>query len=328
MRKNWPHRDKALRLARAMMEALRIKANRKIILRHFSFVIAPALGVLGILFCISLELSFSGTVPYSARIAVLILLFLLIFVLLALYAIFITMIMTWDIDRISYAVEEEAERQLLKRISSEKQKSTQDGGQSEPASKLSAALDSMIARRADFLWQQLLRSGCIDFPRADVKLAIKTIHEEHSAENSGIFDAIKTLVVSKIFASRYLPRLRLKIMDKLVFKFVREISFLFVSVLIVFLATVLLWSATDPRIFSARPNATSVSLFAADLTVRGAIFTVVDHLGFTLTHITPRPGASLFIAHTLAFRLFMSLFVIATFIKLLKLMLRRKYMGP
>ncbi len=185
----------------------------------------------------------------------------------------------------------------------------------------------MIARRAEFLWQQLLQSGCIDFPRADVKLAIKTIREENPVDNSGIFDAIKALVVSKLFARRYLPRLRLKIMDKLVFKFVKEIAALFMSVLTVFLATALLWSVAVPGTFGVKPDMVSVCIFVADLTLRGAIFTVFDHLGFTLTHLAPRADAPLFIAHTLAFRLFMSLFVIATFIKLLKLMLRRKYMA-
>jgi len=112
-----------------------------------------------------------------------------------------------------------------------------------------------------------------------------------------------------------------------VFKFVREISLLFISVLTVFLATVLLWSTAVPGIFSTKPDAVSVCIFVADLTFRGAIFTVVDHLGLTLTHLAPRGDAKLFIAHTLAFRLFMSLFVIATVVKLLKLMLRRKYIA-
>jgi hypothetical protein len=57
--------------------------------------------------------------------------------------------------------------------------------------------------------------------------------------------------------------------------------------------------------------------------MRGAIFTVVDHLGFSLTHLAPNAGAKMFIWHTLGFRLFMSLFVIATIRKVLKLLVRR-----
>ena len=184
-------------------------------------------------------------------------------------------------------------------------------------------MENLIARRAEFLWQNLLQSGCIDFPRADVKLAIKAIREENPAGNTGIFDALKTLVVSKVFARSYLPRLRLKIMDKLVIKFTREISILFVSVWMVFFASVLLWAYLAPGIFANRPDVSSIFVFAADLTLRGAIFTVVDHLGFSLTHLAPSPGAKMFIWHTLGFRLFMSLFVIATIIKVLKLLLRR-----
>jgi hypothetical protein len=303
--------------------------------REFSFIAAPALGLSGIVFFALFESGPWHAAPGAVRFAALTLLFLLFATLLLLYALFITMIMTWDIDRISYAVEEEAQRQLLKRISAEKQKQPGAVDESEPdnraagsvPAKLSAALENMIERRANFLWQQLLQSGCIDFPRADVKRAIKTIREEQPAENSGIFDALKAMVVSKLFARSYVPRLRLKIMDKLVFKFVWEIAHLFVSVIIVFLATVLLWSAAVPGIFSTPPDGISVCVFVADLTLRGAIFTLVDHLGLRLTHLAPAPHAVLFIAHTLAYRLFLSLYVIATFIKVLKLMLRRKYMA-
>ncbi len=184
-------------------------------------------------------------------------------------------------------------------------------------------MDNVIARRADFLWQNLLQSGCIDFPRADVKLAIKAIREENPPGNTGIFDALKTLVVSKVFSRSYIPRLRLKIMDKLVTKFIREISILFVSVWTVFLATVLLWAYLAPSIFSTRPDMSSIFVFVADLTLRGAIIAVVDHLGISLTHLAPSPGAKMFIWYTLGFRLFMSLFVIATIIKVFKLLLRR-----
>ena len=123
---------------------------------------------------------------------------------------------------------------------------------------MSTALENLITRRAEFLWQNLLRSGCIDFPRADVKLAIKTIREENPAGDSGMFDALKTLIVSKLFSRQYIPRLRLKIMDKLVIKFAREISILFISVWIVFLATVLLWAFVSPDIFARRPDVPSI----------------------------------------------------------------------
>ena len=104
------------------------------------------------------------------------------------------MIVTWDIDRISYAVEEEAQRQFLKRIAPEKRNSsgedapqngTEKSGAQDAPSMMSAALENLITRRAEFLWQNLLRSGCIDFPRADVKLAIKTIREENPAGDLG-----------------------------------------------------------------------------------------------------------------------------------------------
>jgi hypothetical protein len=164
----------------------------------FSFVAAPIAGLLGIVFSVWLEFGSAQTTPHIARFAVPILLSLLFASLLLLYAVFITMILTWDIDRISYAVEEEAQRQLLKRISSETQKSSEAGDRSEPGKRAPPnwvpPFDTLIARRAEFLWQQLLRSGCIDFPRADVKLAIKTIREEQAADNSGILDALKILV--------------------------------------------------------------------------------------------------------------------------------------
>ena len=332
MRENWPNLKKSAQLA--VKEALSKKSNLKKLLRWFSFVIAPAFGLLGILFCWSLEFGYWRDVPNSVQIMEKMFLLLLFCALVLLYIVFITMITTWDIDRISYTVEEEAQRQFLKRISPEKQKPSDadqgevvkaDAGGASP--KLSVALDRMIARRAEFLWQQLLQSGCIDFPKADVKLAIRTIREEHHVDNTGILDALKTMVVSTVFARRYIPCLRLKIMDKLVFRFVREVSLLFISVLLVVLATVLLWSNTIPDIFSTKPDAISVSLFVADLTLRGAIFTIVDHLGLTLTHLAPRGEAKMFIAYTLAFRLFMSVFVIATITKLLKLALRRKLMG-
>ncbi len=235
------------------------------------------------------------------------------------------MIVTWDIDRISYAVEEEAQRQFLKRISpaDESQNELEKPGAQDAPSIMSTALEKLITRRAEFLRQSLLRSGCIDFPRADVKLAIKTIREEHPVVDSGILDALKTLIVSKLFYRQYIPRLRLKIMDKLVIKFAREISILFISVWIVFLATVLLWAFVSPDIFAKRPDVPSIIIFVADLTLRGAIFTIFDHLGFSLTHLAPSDHARSFLIHTLGFRLFMSLFVIATITKLIKLAVRR-----
>jgi hypothetical protein len=301
-------------------------------LRTFSFFVAPILGLTGLLLSYSLEHGYWRTAAHSSNIVTTIFILVLMATLLLLYLVFIAMIATWDIDRISYAVEEEAQRQFLKRIAPETRNSSHaDESQIEgragprgPHAVISAALENLIERRAEFLWQNLLRSGCIDFPRANVKLAIKTIREENPAGDAGILDALKTLIVSKLFARQYIPRLRLKIMDKLVTKFVREISLLFISVWIVFLATVLLWSALNPAIFLTRPDARSVFVFVTDLTLRGAIFTIVDHLGFSLTHLVPGQNAKAFTFHTLGFRAFMSLFVIATIIKLLKLMLRRR----
>ncbi len=98
-----------------MRHALIGNTNLKFLLRRFSFVFAPACGLLCIVFSLSLEFGFWRTAPQTARVTGLMLLFLLFACLLALYAVFITMIMTWDIDRISYAVEEEAEKQLQNR---------------------------------------------------------------------------------------------------------------------------------------------------------------------------------------------------------------------
>ena len=272
-------------------------------LSKFSFIGAPILGLLGIFLGASLDLGYWHAIPHSAHIAGAFFLLVLGASLLVLYSVFIIMIVTWDIDRISYAVEEEAQRQFLKRISPEKRNSpgaddSQNGqekpGAQEAQSMMSAALENLITRRAEFLWQNLLQSGCIDFPRADVKLAIKTIREENPANNSGILDALKTLVVSKLFARQYIPRLRLKIMDKLVLKFAREIAILFISVWIVFLATVLLWAFVSPDVFIKRPDVPSIFVFVADLTLRGAIFTIFDHLGFSLTHLAPGEHAKIF----------------------------------
>ncbi len=305
-------------------------------LSKFSFTAAPILGLLGIFLGASLEAGYWHAIPHSAHIVGTFFLLVLAASLLVLYMVFIVMIVTWDIDRISYAVEEEAQRQFLKRITPEKRNSSgadeaQNGaekpGAQDTQSIVSTALENLITRRAEFLWQNLLRSGCIDFPRADVKLAIKTIREENPVGGSGILDALKTLVVSKLFSRQYIPRLRLKIMDKLVLKFAREISILFISVWIVFLATVLLWAFVSPDIFAKRPDAPSIFIFVADLTLRGAIFTIVDHLGFSLTHLAPSGHAKSFLMHTLGFRLFMSLFVIATITKLIKLALRRRTMA-
>ena len=116
-------------------------------------------------------------------------------------------------------------------------------------------------------------------------------------------------------------------MDKLVIKFAREISILFISVWIVFLATVLLWAFVSPDIFAKRPDVPSIIIFVADLTLRGAIFTIFDHLGLSLTYLAPSDHARSFLICTLGFRLFMSLFVIATITKLFKLALRREYVG-
>ena len=301
-------------------------------LSKFSFVVAPVLGLLGIFLGASLELGYWRAIPHGAHIVGTFVLLVLLASLLVLYIVFIAMIVTWDIDRISYAVEEEAQRQFLKRIAPEKRNSsgedapqngTEKSGAQDGPSIMSTALEKLITRRAEFLWQNLLRSGCIDFPRADVKLAIKTIREENPVGDSGMFDALKTLIVSKLFSRQYIPRLRLKIMDKLVIKFAREISILFISVWIVFLATVLLWAFVSPDIFARRPDVPSICIFVADLTLRGAIFTIFDHFGLSLTHLAPSDHARSFLIHTLGFRLFMSLFVIATITKLFKLALRR-----
>ena len=187
---------------------------------------------------------------------------------------------------------------------------------------MSAAFESLIARRAEFLWQNLLQSGCIDFPRADVKLAIKAIREESPAGDTGILDGLKTLIVSKLFARSYVPRLRLKIMDKLVIKFTREISILFVAVWAIFLRPCFYGPISRPAFSPLRPMRprSSYSWSTSRCGAQSSRCSTIWHLVHT---IWPSAGARLFIAHTLVFRLFMSLFVIATFLKVLKLLLRR-----
>ncbi len=90
-------------------------------LGRYCFIAAPLLGLLGIFFRLSLDMGFWRSLPHSAHAVGTFLILLLGASLLVLYGVFITMIFTWDIDRISYAVEEEAQRQFLKRISPEKE---------------------------------------------------------------------------------------------------------------------------------------------------------------------------------------------------------------
>ena len=91
-------------------------------LSRFCFFVAPLLGLFGILLGSSLETGVWQSLPYSSHIVGTVFLLLFGASLLVLYAVFVTMIVTWDIDRISYAVEEEAQRRFLKRISPEKPK--------------------------------------------------------------------------------------------------------------------------------------------------------------------------------------------------------------
>ena len=88
-------------------------------LSKFSFIVAPMLGLLGIFLGASLELGYWRAIPHGAHIVGTFVLLVLLASLLVLYIVFIAMIVTWDIDRISYAVEEEAQRQFLKRIAPE-----------------------------------------------------------------------------------------------------------------------------------------------------------------------------------------------------------------
>ena len=81
-------------------------------LSQFSFIVAPILGLLGILLGASLDLGYWHAMPQGAHVVGMFYLLVLAASLLVLYIVFIVMIVTWDIDRISYAVEEEAQRQF------------------------------------------------------------------------------------------------------------------------------------------------------------------------------------------------------------------------
>jgi hypothetical protein len=303
------------------------------VIRLFARYVVPALVALGIIAEFSGPPSSPNTLTSMHNIGIAILFSLLTVTLIGVCG---WVVFLWDIDRLFYRLERRIDAQAV-------------GAEEEPAEEPGS---SMLSRAKELLseriqrvrtravttiekayWQDINEGSVLAFPRPDIAAAIEHIDDSrrdllaplaHYVAGMLSLGQAPAGIIARMMFRMVAPEVKIRLYRRLVLRFLSQLGALFVLVSLCFYLSILGWSRVAPAVFAhPDPSAGSVLLYQLDLMLRGALFDFMEHTQRSISPIRINPSASAFVYYTLLFRMFVSVYVISSGVRVIRFVARR-----
>jgi hypothetical protein len=242
----------------------------------------------------------------------------------------------WDIDRLFYRLERKIDAQTA-------------GSEEEPAEEPGV---SMLSRAKELLseriqrvrtravttiekayWQDINEGGVLAFPQPDVAAAIEHIDNSRHDVLPPLTDYVASMlplgqapavIIARMIFRTVAPEVKIRLYRRLVLRFLAQLVALFVLAALCFYLSILGWSRVTPAVFAqADVSPGSVLLYQLDLMLRGALFDFMEHTQRSISPIRINPSATAFVYYTLLFRMFVSVYVISSGLRVIRFVARR-----
>jgi hypothetical protein len=241
----------------------------------------------------------------------------------------------WDIDRLFYRLERKIDAQT---IDADEAREEPDGSMLGRARALINERVMRVRARAvtaveKAYWQGINEGGVLAFPRPDISAAIQHIDDSRRDLLGPLTDYVASMlplgqvpagIIARMIFRTIAPEVKVRLYRRLVLRFLAQLGALFVLAALCFYLSILGWSRVTPTVFGhADASAGSVLLYQLDLMLRGALFDFMEHTQRSISPIRINPSAAAFLYYTLLFRMFVSVYVISSGVRVIRFLARR-----
>ena len=182
-------------------------------------------------------------------------------------------------------------------------------------------------------WEDINAGGVLAFPRPDIAGAIEQIEKSRRDLLAPLADLIATrlpfgasaaAIVSRIVFHYVAPEVKVRLYRRLILRFLLQVGALFALTALSFFLSLIWWSRVAGSIFNQPDiSSTSMILYQLDLMLRGALFDFMEHTHRSVSPISINLQATAFVYYTLLFRMFVSLYVLSSLIRVVRFVARR-----
>ena len=182
-------------------------------------------------------------------------------------------------------------------------------------------------------WQGINEGGVLAFPRPDISAAIEHIDDGRRDLLAPLTDYVAGMlplgqapagIIARMIFRTVAPEVKVRLYRRLVLRFLAQLGALFVLASLCFYLSILGWSRVAPSVFAyANASAGGVLLYQLDLMLRGALFDFMEHTHRSISTIRINPSATAFVYYTLLFRMFVSVYVISSGVRVIRFVARR-----
>jgi hypothetical protein len=120
------------------------------------------------------------------------------------------------------------------------------------------------------------------------------------------------------------PDVKLRLYRRLVLRFLSQLGALFALTVFCFYLSILGWSRVNGSVFN-QPDVSAVSVlfYQLDLMLRGGLFDFMEHTQRSVSPIRINQSATAFVYYTLLFRMFVAVYVLSSFFRVIRFVARR-----
>jgi hypothetical protein len=241
----------------------------------------------------------------------------------------------WDIDRLFYRLERKIDAQTA---AANEAREEPDGSMLGRAREL---INERVMRvRAHAVttiekayWQSINEGGILAFPRPDISAAIEHIDDSRRDLLAPLTDYVAGMlplgqapagIIARMIFRTIAPEVKVRLYRRLVLRFLAQLGALFVLTALCFYLSILGWSRVAPTVFvHADASAGGMLLYQLDLMLHGALFDFMEHTQRSVSPIRINPTATAFLYYTLLFRIFVSVYVISSGVRVIRFVARR-----
>jgi hypothetical protein len=245
----------------------------------------------------------------------------------------------WDLDRLFFKLENQIDSQ----IAAVESKSGENGNDPTLFDRARELLLNTVMKGSRAIaisaieksyWIDINAGGALAFPKPNISAVVDQIEKSRRdllaplneiVSRTVPLGSVSAPIVSRLIFVYFAPEIKVRLYRRLLLRFLSQLGALFVLTAICFYISVLAWSRVSESVFvnQATISPISIAFYQLDLMLRGALFDFMEHTRQSISPISVSRNATAFLYYTLAFRMFVAIYVMSSVFRVLRFVLRR-----
>jgi hypothetical protein len=240
----------------------------------------------------------------------------------------------WDIDRLFFTLERKIDAQLPEQTASEEPDGSLLGRAKEMLNSKTQHLRAQAVGAIEkAYWEDINAGGVLAFPQPNIAAAVEQIDKSRRDLLAPLTELVvraipmgnaPASIVSRVIFRFVAPDVKLRLYRRLVLRFLSQLGALFALTVFCFYLSILGWSRVNGSVFN-QPDVSAVSVlfYQLDLMLRGGLFDFMEHTQRSISPIRINQSATAFVYYTLLFRMFVAVYVLSSFFRVIRFVARR-----